>query len=142
MLAEDATRTYLEGHPTRMASHPMAAGVIYHGSAVIVNRTAGQDGLAGPLTFNAEHVFVGFAEEHAEASEDGERRVRCRSTGVIRVPISGGVVPEDLGRQIYLDDDFESFTKAPANAVRVGRVASVNVDQSYMDIAFNSEAYE
>jgi hypothetical protein len=94
----------------------IGADTIYEGAAVGNNGS----GYARPL--QGGDTFLGFAEETVdnEDGSDGDKRVRVKSKGKVKLPISGLAVG-DLGSTVYASDD-DTFTLTSTDNSEIGSV--------------------
>lgn len=95
----------------------VAADIIYKGAAVGENGS----GYSRPLV--AGDPFQGFAEYSADnsAGAAGDVRVRVRTAGVIRLPISGVAITANDRPAVYASDD-DTFTLTASTNSLIGYV--------------------
>lgn len=129
--ASDVARRYVPT-PTDIGDQPViASDIIFEGSAVGENGS----GFARPLV--AGDPFLGFAEVQVDnaAGSAGDKNVRLRTRGTIRLAITG-LVAGDLGAAIYASDD-DTFTKTQASNTYIGQV--VHFESAALGlVAFNA----
>lgn len=129
-LAANVTRTYGVGD---MLEYPViASDIIYQGAAVGEN----DSGYARPLT--AGDAFLGFAEEKADNSDGsaGDIRVRVKSRGYIKLPITSIAITSNDRPIVYASDD-DTFTLTAETNSPIGRVAQW-VESGYVIVEFDA----
>ena len=115
-LAANSVRDFGVGD---MLEYPViASDIIYQGAAV------GEDtnGYARPLS--AGDPFLGFAEEKVDNSSGsaGDVRVRVKSRGYVKLPITSIAVTSNDRPVVYASDD-NAFTLTASTNSPIGRVA-------------------
>ncbi len=115
-LATDLPRDYYEGN---FHEFPVVAtDIIYKGAAVGDNAS----GYARPLV--AGDPFRGFADYKVDNATGaaGDKRVRCRTSGKIKLPITSLAIT-DIGKDVFASDD-NTFTLTQSTNTRIGYVHS------------------
>lgn len=114
-LAADKPRDY---QTSDYEEYPViASDIIYEGAAVGENAS----GYARPLA--AGDVFLGFAESKVDNSSGsaGDKRVRVKTRGKIRLPISTLAITANDRPAVYASDD-DTFTLASTSNSLIGFV--------------------
>lgn len=113
-LAADKARDFELGDVNELPV--VASDIIYEGAAVGDNAS----GYARPLV--AGDKFKGFAESKVDnsAGAAGDKNVRVKARGRIKLSISGLVIG-DLGKRVYASDD-DTFTLTATNNSEIGFV--------------------
>ena len=116
----------------------IASDIIFEGAAVGENAS----GYARPLA--AGDPFLGFAEEKADNSAGGvgAQRVRVKSKGYIKLPITSIAITSNDRPAVYASDD-DTFTLTPGSNSLIGYVAqwvSTGIAIVEFDAALSSSA--
>ncbi|MEM6505447.1 MAG: cytoplasmic protein [Planctomycetota bacterium] len=117
-LTQDTARTY-ESVPDPGFDHfpSRASDITYAGAAVTVDSS----GDAGPLV--TTDTFAGFAVAKCDnsAGSAGDKDVRVRSKGGIKLPVTGVSDKTNYGSTVYASDD-DTFTLTASGALAIGKV--------------------
>lgn len=116
-LSADAPRTYGTGVQPTFTSLPMTSNVtIYQGSAVGESTTAGTY-----RALVAGDTFAGFAHEGQVNASGGSSRVKVRTKGIIRMPVTGASAVTQNGETVYASAD-DTLTLTSTSNSAVGKV--------------------
>ena len=109
----------------------LADTIIHEGAAVGLN----EQGYARPL--QASDYFVGFAEDTADntCGKSGDRRVRVKHAGKIKLPIEG-LQLNHVGQPVFASDDY-TFTLTAEHNSRIGVVYRLEKESEGI-VAFNA----
>ena len=119
-LAVNAVRDYDAGYEELLNDLPViATDIIYEGAAVGENGS----GYMRPLV--AADPFVGFALRQVDnsAGAAGDKNVRVRSAGVVKLTIAGvtSIANGQDGVDVYASDDA-TFTLTSGSNTKIGRL--------------------
>jgi hypothetical protein len=118
-LAADQPRVYGDGVEAIWNEiDAIASDIIYEGAAV---GESSSTGTGRPCV--AGDVFLGFAHEQCDNSSGsaGDKRIKVRQTGVVKIAITGVVGVADVGDDVYASDD-NTFTLTAGSNTWVGNV--------------------
>lgn len=96
----------------------IASDIIYEGAAVGESSSAGT---ARPLV--GGDVFLGFAAAKVDNSSGsaGDKNVRVKKKGTVKLPVTGVTGIADLGATVYATDD-NTFTLTASGATAIGKI--------------------
>lgn len=112
----------------------LSDSIVHEGAAVGLH----EQGYARPL--QAGDRFLGFCEDTADntCGKNGDRRVRVKSVGKIKLPIEGLQLTY-VGQPVFASDD-NTFTLKSENNSRIGVVYRVE-SEGVGIISFNASFY-
>ena len=117
-LAADKPRVFEVGYDHLINEIPViASDIIYAGAAV---GESGTTGTARPLVSGDN--FIGFCVEKADNASGaaGDRRVKLREAGVVRLAVTGVSAESQYGDAVYATDD-DTFTLT-VGGTRIGHL--------------------
>jgi hypothetical protein len=117
-LSADTPRTYAGGFDPKFVSLPCTSNVtIYEGSFVGESTTAGTY-----RALNGADTFVGIAHEQVINPTSGSKRVKVRTSGVVRMAVTGASAVTDNGVTVYATDDGTLSLTSTSTSSSFGKV--------------------
>lgn len=106
---------------------------VYEGSA------CGDDGSGYARPLSAGDPFRGFAQDKVDnsAGSDGDKRVRLRREGVVKLDVANVTGVNDVGKQVYASDD-DTFTLTAGSNTPMGRIVR-HISGTTCMVAYDAE---